>query len=98
MGSYWSSVSVKFIRVKQEQASEKLEKTTIATHFGDISAELVTPDHFWTGLTTFSYQNWSRRTFVHPKSVRPDCFTRTIFLWQAEHNNQPEAIDSCLKA
>ena len=64
-----------FIRVNQEQASKKLEKTTIHIMETSCSAELVTPDHFWSGRTTFSYQNWSSLTiFSQPRMVWPNQF------------------------
>ena len=72
-------------------ASERETWKDHNTHCGDISAELITPDHFWSGWTTFSHQNWSGRTIIsQPRMVWPDhffiqnwssqtVFTRTIF-------------------
>ena len=57
-------------------------------HGGDISAELMTLDHFWSGQTVTKFspagpflvsQEWSDRTIFHPKSVQLDCFYPDYF-------------------
>ena len=56
----------RFICVKQEQTSKKLENTSWRHQCWACD-----PDDFWSGRTTFSYQNWSGQTiFSQPKMVR----------------------------
>ena len=82
-----------FIRVKQEQVSEKLEKTSIhivetsvlslwhRIIFGQGGSLLVTK--IGPAGPFLVSQEWSGQTIFHPKSVRPDHFYLDhFFLWQ----------------